>query len=90
MTTFKIIANGLIESDISFDLKDGYLEVEDCTVTISDNGLYYVHLTGIGHRQGVAVKSPFVVLEFLTAYYRLVEDNQNLFSTNFVYRKGDE
>lgn len=78
MTTFKIIANGLIESDISFELEDGSLKVEDCTVTISDNGLYYVRLVGIDSEQGVAVKSPFVVLEFLIGYHWLVKDNKSI------------
>ncbi|HHW5060916.1 hypothetical protein ACEUW3_07645 [Staphylococcus pseudintermedius] len=78
MTTFKIIANGLIENDISFELQDGYLEVEDFTVTISDNGLYYVRLVGIDSEQGLAVKSPFAVLSFLISYSRLIRDNRSM------------
>ncbi|MDK3882521.1 hypothetical protein O0C98_04245 [Staphylococcus pseudintermedius] len=78
MTTFNIIANALIENDISFELKDGSLEVEDCTVTISDNGLYYVRLVGIDSEQGLAVKSPFAVLSFLISYSRLIGDNQSM------------
>lgn len=90
MITFKIIANGLVENDISFELKDGSLEVEDCTVTIEYNGLYYVRLIGIGNGQGLAVKSPFAVLNFLIAYSRLVKDNKSIDITDFLKQGAEQ
>ncbi|REH88588.1 hypothetical protein [Staphylococcus felis] len=78
MNTFKIIIRGLIENNISFETEGHVLKVEDCIVAIGANGVYYVRLVGIDSVQGLAVESPFAVLNFLIAYSRLIKDNRNI------------
>nr|WP_277955708.1 hypothetical protein [Staphylococcus caprae] len=63
-------------------MEDNLLTVKDCTVK-TQNGLFYVRLTGIDNEQGLAVKSPYVIADFLTNYYHLVEDNESLSMSDF-------
>ncbi|MGC7619404.1 hypothetical protein ACP2XG_05630 [Staphylococcus epidermidis] len=77
MNDFKIITSELISKGIEFEIEDDTLIVGDCSV-INYNDVYFLNLSGIDTRQGMAVKQPIVIADFLSSYYYLLEDHNSI------------
>lgn len=77
MSDFKIITSELIDKGIEFEIEDGTLIVGDCSVINYGDG-YFLNLSGIDTRQGMAVKQPIVIADFLSSYYYLLEDHNSI------------
>lgn len=77
MNDFKIIISELISKGIEFEIEDDTLIVGDCSV-INYNDVYFFKLSGINTQQGMAVKHPIVIANFLASYYYLLEDNNSI------------
>lgn len=77
MSDFKIITSELIRKGIEFEIEDDTLIVGDCSV-INYNDVYFLKLFGINTQQGMAVKYPIVIGNFLASYYYLLEDNNSI------------
>ena len=77
MSDFKIITSELISKGIDFEIEDGTLIVGDCSV-INYSDVYFLKLSGINTQQGMAVKRPIVIADFLSSYYYLLEDHNSI------------
>lgn len=77
MSDFKIITSELISKGIEFEIEDDTLIVGDCSV-INYNDVYFLKLSGINTQQGMAVKYPIVIADFLSSYYYLLEDHNSI------------
>ena len=77
MTDFKIITSELISKGIEFEIEDDTLIVGDCSV-INYSDVYFLKLSGINTQQGMAVKHPIVIADFLSSYYYLLEDHNSI------------
>ena len=76
MSDFKIITSELISKGIEFEIEDDTLIVGDCSViNYSD---VFLKLSGINTQQGMAVKHPRVIADFLSSYYYLLEDHNSI------------
>ena len=77
MSDFKIITSELISKGIEFEIEDDTLIVGDCSV-INYSDVYFLKLYGINAHQGMAVKHPTVLADFLPSYYYLLEDHNSI------------
>lgn len=77
MSDFKIITSELISKGIEFEIEDDILIVGDCSV-INYGDVYFLNLSGINTQQGMVVKHPIVIADFLSSYYYLLEDHNSI------------
>lgn len=77
MSDFKIITSELISKGIEFEIEDDTLIVGDCSV-INYNDVYFLKLSGINTQQGMTVKQPIFIADFLSSYYYLLEDHNSI------------
>ncbi|MCG1072249.1 hypothetical protein K4P50_11775 [Staphylococcus epidermidis] len=77
MSDFKIITSELISKGIEFEIEDDTLIVGDCSV-INYGDVYFLKLSGINTQQGMTVKQPIVIADFLSSYYYLLEDHNSI------------
>lgn len=77
MSDFKIITSELISKGIEFEIEDDTLIVGDCSV-INYGDVYFLKLSGINTQQGMTVKQPIVIADFLCSYYYLLEDHNSI------------
>ncbi|UUY83518.1 hypothetical protein NUT44_01780 [Staphylococcus haemolyticus] len=77
MSDFKIITSELISKGIEFEIEGDTLIVGDCSV-INYSDVYFLKLFGINTQQGMAVKHPIVIADFLASYYYLLEDHNSI------------